>query len=291
MKLPEELGKMNCKDFKTRVEEGLKGDSLPIAAQNHAAACRPCREFNQKHVEFREWLTVCEKINAPKDFGFGVQRKIASSGAVHSNDWLWQGLRYIVPSAAAIAVLVLAIGYFSTNSGLPEGKGVAVIANSEIGNPAAKDNTGPGSSESSIAAQTGQPENVTESAKPENEKLAANTNTNRQDNKARVPSGGGMLDSKNGGSFELAVNDSKPSKYPKGLHVGPSGPASLSETLFSLSSNFGILAGVNLRVNGFKPNSPAERSGVKIGDVVESVNGTTLTVKRDGQTLTIDLKQ
>lgn len=278
---------MNCKDFKTKVEEGLKGDSLSIAAQDHAAACRPCREFNQKHVEFREWLMVCEKINAPKDFGFGVQRKIASSSAVHTHDWLWQGLRYIVPSAAAIAVLVLVIGYLSTNNAIPENKGVAAISNSEIGNPAAKDNIG---APNDVASQTPQPESVTESAKPENEKLAVgNTNTNRQDNKARVPSGGGTLDSKGGGgSLAQGVNDSKPAQLPEGIHL-PSSTLLNQSNIQTALLHLGVITATEkgvVKVTFVKPN--ASRAGVIVGDVIESLSRNVLTVKRGGQTLTIN---
>src|SRR5262245_27029502 len=112
---------MNCKDFHIEVEAGLRDTRLSTSAEEHAAQCPPCYEFNQKHIEFREWLEVCRKVTAPKDFQFGVQRKINQAGAAHSHDRLWRSLRYVVPSTALAAVLVLAGSFFLNNQNVATG--------------------------------------------------------------------------------------------------------------------------------------------------------------------------
>jgi len=260
---------MKCKDFHIEVEEGLKGESLSIAAQDHAASCHPCREFNQKHVEFREWLMVCEKITAPKNFAFGVQRKIASSSASHSHKWAWSRLRYIVPSTAAMLVLALAGSYMLSPQNTPDNRSAAIIAESEsrstADNPAQVPVEVP-------AQQTGAPDNAV---------AAANTKQNKNAPLAT------QRKEPEGGSIDSGVNPVPSPGLPQGLNL--SQKSSIQTKLVRL----GVITATDnggIKVILVKENSGAAGAGVKVGDVVESLNRNVLSVKRGGQTIQIVIK-
>jgi hypothetical protein len=271
---------MKCKDFRIEVEEGLKGESLSIAAQDHTAGCRPCREFNQKHIEFREWLTVCRKVTAPKDFGFGVQRKIAGAGASQTHGWAWNGLRYIVPTAALSAVLVL-VGLYAFNSGTIPNSGPGVATLDTNVNKAAR--TAP--DEARVSENIAGP---VEPAKP-SEVIATSVNANKRENNAPVTVPKETSDpNKGGGSLVQVANKVPPPELPRGLNAPSNDPAGKSKTLIALQG-LGVIANLEMtvtRVTGKK----AEAAGILIGDVVKSLNGNTVTIERGGQILQITIK-
>lgn len=264
---------MKCKDFRIEVEDGLKSESLSIAGQSHAADCRPCREFHQKHVEFREWLTVCEKITAPKDFQFGVQRKIAGGNYAHSHGWAWSRLKYIVPATALTAILVLA-GFYAFNNGTAanQGRGVATIAPENRNPNTAKD-------ENVQAPVVVQPE----IQKPGDEKIAAAVNTNKQD-KNLPPA---VQKEGPGGSVDSTLKDVKDPETPKGFDLTRKG--SVQSQLLQL----GVITGWDnglIKITLVKANSAGARAGVKVGDNVDSWNGNVLTVKRGDRAMQFTLK-
>lgn len=274
---------MNCKEFHIEVESGLRDTRLSASAHQHAADCPPCHEFNNEHVEFREWLSVCEKITAPKDFQFGVQRKIASSGAANSQDRIWRGLRYIVPSAGMAAVLALGISYgFNYQTVAPNPVATAMTntqfapkdANVPATDPVQKIDTPPvQDNEKTIAVAN------TNAAKPENNSRVAVPVAPKVEDK--VPGGG---------SLESTVKDSAASKLPEGINLPASGAANRSNTLLA-AAKLGVFAtSTDLKVNGFKPGSAAANSGIQLGDVIEGVSGNTVTVNRGGQKMTFTLK-
>ncbi len=271
---------MKCKDFRIEVEEGLKGESLSIIAQDHAAGCAPCHEFNQKHVEFREWLMVCEKITAPKDFQFGVQRKIAGGQYAHSHGWAWSRLQYIVPSAGLAAVLVLVGSYlfnYQNVSTDPAGP-TAYVAESENRNPeTAKDEAVP----STVVVQ---PENSSETQKPGDEKTLAAANVNKQNKNAPAA----IQKEGPGGSLDSTVKEVKDPKTPKGINLAQEGP--VQSRLLQLGVITGRDSSGLIKVSGFTKKSSAAGSGVKVGDTVEGLNGNVLTVKRGGQALQITIQ-
>jgi hypothetical protein len=273
---------MNCKEFHIEVEAGLKDTRLSASAREHAAACPPCHEFNQKHIEFREWLTVCQKVTAPKDFGFGVQRKIANAGSTHSHDWLWRGLRYIAPAAALATVLILGISYMNNYRNAPNEKGSAALTDSQAQAPAPSvaDNAQPANS------TTAQSDN---SQKPENEKLASGTNTNKQDDNSRIAvpkddnSGGGSLDTHR----DFGVKPVAEPKTPAGI----SSQTNKSNIQISLQ-NLGVITGTeNGATKVTYVKLAAARAGIKVGDLIQSVSGNTVTVNRNGLTVQITLKK
>lgn len=273
---------MNCKEFHHEVEAGLRDTRLSASAQHHAADCPPCHEFNNEHIEFREWMTVCEKITAPKDFQFGVQRKIANASSAHTNDGIWRSLRYIVPSAGMAAVLALGISYTYNYQNVDSTGATAAMANSQQASdkPAAPvvipvDNTA-----------TQQQNTVVVQAPVENEKPAANVTEAEKTVKEALPKNQEKI---TGGSIESTVKDKGDAKLPEGIHVPASGAESRSKMLMSLPK-LGMTASTDLKVNRVIAGSAAERAGIQVGDQIVSVNGSTVTVNRGGQTMTFTLK-
>jgi hypothetical protein len=273
---------MMCKDFHTLVEEGLKGDSLSIAAQEHVAGCRPCREFNHKHVELREWLAVCEQITAPKDFQFGVQRKIANSRASHTHGGLLQSLKYIVPVAGMAAILMLFFSYSLNNNQVkPSGDTATAAVNSAI-RPQETGNS---------ATQTVGPAAQQPAA---NQDVASTQGANKVDNSSPAKGPDKVAPQKEasnspGGSSTLnetlAVKQA-PSALPPGIKLPKSEAERLSETMTSLRQA-GIVTNTKLAVIKIMP--AAAGTGVKEGDVVESFSGNTVTVNRGGQTVQLSI--
>jgi hypothetical protein len=258
---------MKCKDFRIEAEEGLKGESLSIAAQDHVAGCRPCREFNQKHLELREWISVCETITAPKDFQFGVQRKIANAGAVHTHSWAWNGLKYIVPTAALVLLTVLTWNFFSSTA-QQTGTPLAVM-NAEA--PPLKDNAAP------------QPETVT----PQIEQQLATAVNKAENTNARVAVPKENPETGNGGgSVVLSASNIPDSVKPQGLHVAPNQRAVQSDLHNSLLVH-GIVTDLGMKVIKLTPNAPA---GIQVDDVVKGFSGNTITVIRNEQTIQVSLK-
>jgi hypothetical protein len=265
---------MKCKDFRSEIEEGSRGDSLSIAAQDHGAVCRPCHEFNQKHVELREWMAVCRKVTAPKDFQFGVQRRIANAGAGHAHGWAWNRLRYIVPTAALAAVAALSWSYIST------------LPSQQTGNP----QTFAAMTNSNVTPnQTAPPAVITEAPVVSPDQQLA-SGSNKQENNARINAPKESATEKGGGSLTQGAGNVAESKKPSGIEVRSGGdPAKLGlrNTLQALQQ-LGVIT--NLEKKVIKVTGSAVGSGIELDDVVESLNGNVLTVRRGNQTIQITIK-
>lgn len=270
---------MKCKDFRIEVEEGLKGESLSIVAQDHAAGCRPCREFNQKHIEFREWLTVCRKVTAPKDFGFGVQRKIAGTGASHTHGWAWNGLKFIVPTAALIVVAVLGWNLFSTTQPGQQTPGsTAAAINAEV--PPIKD-----AAKDTAPLQTvSQPDIV----QPQFEQQLATAGNKAVNGNGRLTVPRNVEPDKDGGgSLDSAGKQEDESKTPDGIFLTKE---NLAKTLSTLR-DIGALTDVHsMRITQVEAGSRAEGAGIKVDDIVQGLTGNILTITRNGKTIRITLK-
>lgn len=265
---------MKCKDFRSEIEEGSRGDSLSIAAQDHSAACRPCHEFNQKHVELREWMAVCRKVTAPKDFQFGVQRRIANAGAGHAHGWAWNRLRYIVPTAALAAVAALSWSYISTLPSQQTGNppAVAAMTNSNVS-----------------PDQNAAPAVITEAPAVSPDQQLASA-SNKQENNARINAPKESAVENGGGSLTQGAGNVAESKKPSGIqpHDGSGDPARLLRNTLQALQQLGVITNLEKKVT--KVTGRAVGSGVEIDDVVESLNGNILTVRRGNQTIQITIK-
>jgi hypothetical protein len=267
---------MNCKDFHTEVEDGVRGASLSASADTHAADCPPCDKFGKEYFELQEWMAVCRKITAPKDFQFGVQRKIATAQSINAGEWVRRSLRFIVPASAAAAVLALGINFSYQN------KTEIVQAGTVISNKADKIEAVPLEVVPQISEIASGP------VDPAKTTTAPDANKATNNVKQALPKQN-QDSEKVGGSLDQGATNKSKTDLPVGLSLPKSGAESLSSTLRSLL-NLGAVTNLQMQVVQVRAGSAAAAAGIKVGDVVENFNGKTLSINRAGQNITLTVK-
>jgi hypothetical protein len=103
---------MNCKKFRTEIEETGRTASLGAAASTHLAACASCRAFRAEREALRGLVAGLARVDAPADFEFRLRARIARS---EDESHAHTSRRTFVPGAAWLAVagcLVLVLGVF-----------------------------------------------------------------------------------------------------------------------------------------------------------------------------------
>lgn len=228
-------------------------------------------------------LGELKHVEAPSDFNFGVRARIAAGRPADKSGFripVW--LAYGAPLA-----LVLAVGgYFALNSFYSVGDAnVPVVAFNEKTNAAAPI---PASSSEIVSAPA-----VTTTEGP----LVAKKSEVVSDSKVVAVKKPTAKDKNTGGgSIDLA------SREGRRFHRTPQIPA---KDVLNLIGAKGAFETDGWRVQSTTPNSLAERSEIRTGDVIESVNGQTVTdkstlrsntplktvrVRRDGKSVDIVIK-
>jgi hypothetical protein len=103
---------MNCKKFRTEIEEAARTASPGAAASAHLASCASCRAFRSEREALRGLVAGLARVDAPADFEFRLRARIARS---EDESHARTTRRTFVPGAAWLAVagcLVLALGVF-----------------------------------------------------------------------------------------------------------------------------------------------------------------------------------
>jgi hypothetical protein len=103
---------MNCKKFRTEIEEAGRTASLGAAASAHLASCASCRAFRTEREALRGLVASLARVDAPADFEFRLRARIARS---EDESHAHTTRRTFVPGAVWLAVagcLVLALGVF-----------------------------------------------------------------------------------------------------------------------------------------------------------------------------------
>jgi hypothetical protein len=103
---------MNCKKFRTEIEEAGRTASLGAATSAHLASCASCRAFRSEREALRGLVASLARVDAPADFEFRLRARIARS---EDESHAHTSRRTFVPGAAWLAVagcLVLALGLF-----------------------------------------------------------------------------------------------------------------------------------------------------------------------------------
>lgn len=224
-------------------------------------------------------VSELKHVEAPKDFDVRVRARIAQGRPSEKMSSRWPAWAYAAPLALVIAIG----GYFGVNS---------FYSTSDANVPAIAETITP------VAPQTisqedrvvTAPETTTGSTqvaatKPD-EKQTANIETVKRPSLVRNTS--------SGGSFDQA------SRIPRRIYQRQTA----SELLTEIGVQ-GTFESTGVKVESASTNGIAERSGLKQGDVIESVNDQPLTekssikgrpaartvrVKRDGKTIDLVLK-
>lgn len=303
---------MRCNEFQKEFDGG---NALGEAALLHLKECANCRKTKREQNHIWQVIGNFKKVEAPKDFGFRVQARIAQakSGDYTQNSFLpW--LRYVVPILLVGAVFAfIAIGNFN----LFDNQNAAQIAanqpqtKQEINLPNEKIAVNEQLPENS-AAENETPEVAQKQTNPitksENEKaIAENLKKKNPRNKPNV----NVPEDDFTGSRDSAVKGNSTVILPPNMtgnqtNKNPNDNAKAKTfSVQEVLSQIGIeTAGETRTVKTVRENSLAARSGVKTGDIIEAIDGQklneellgnktvegkTLTILRDGKKLEINL--
>jgi hypothetical protein len=245
---------MSNKNFQTEENEILSADEAKV----------------------RKLLGNLQRVDAPKDFDFRLKARIANSEAKDFQPRLFPVLRYAAPLGLAIIILAVIVvnNLYSVDNG-----SIQVAENNvqnQIRSVNMPDNSAP--KETLIAETTPQ------SIVAENLTTNPPVSTNKKETKTF---------SKN---FELAANSGKPKNdKPQADNNGGSRDSALSNTNVLMPKGFGgnnsvqvkevleiigikaNFAGNQWKVESVGENTVAGNSGVKANDVIEAIDGKTLT--------------
>ncbi len=240
-------------------------------------------------------LSALPRVNAPANFEHSVKARIARN--LPRAGFAWPAfLKLAVPTGAlaALAFVLYLSGFLSQELAPAEVVTETKTQSEARGQTFAAENGRPGATElgPNVAAQP---------------PVQNSENTLARANKSSAPSSG--VNSSNGkGSFDIASNAAERDKLPKGLDANrrPAIPAPrTSVPAINILRFAGVQADSGFggwKVTAVVESSPAERAGVKAGDVIEAVNDTslirvttlpggvelkTIRVRRDGKSLTL----
>ncbi len=272
---------MNCRDFLTEFEER---ERLTEAATLHLNNCPDCKKTSSEQTRVWQMIDVLPRVDAPVNFDFRVKARIANSKSADFQPRFFPVLRYVMPLAAV--VLLLGIIAFNANYFLGDNAPQVAVtvpptsiekettaSNSSLTNlnilPAVEDESLVASQsntnavfvkdiqETQIAAVNSKKEQRTETPKK---------NTKESD---------GVM------SRDITVSEPKIT-LPLGLdpnrkiETAPNTDNTKFFTAEEILSFLGVeivLQNKNHTVKSIKQNSLAERSDVKVGDIIETIDG------------------
>lgn len=280
---------MKCRDFKNEFEDRAV---LSETATLHFDSCNDCRKFHFEQTKLWEMLGGLNRIEAPKDFDFQLKAKIArAKPSDYQQTGFFPALRYILPLSALLVLLsVVALSglYFvDKNTNAP-------VAVTETPNPVANVNL---PVNSSVA-----PNEVTEEINPliNDAPIFESTNTPlkvlpKKPEVAQNDKEGGSKDFSNekpkvisriekdsgGGSSDKAGTNPEV-LTPRGVNPNQKPETMVTPNVSTTTDLNGLLGITGIKTESSKvisveKDSFAERSGVRVGDVIEAVNGKEIT--------------
>ncbi len=303
---------MNCRDYIIEFEE--RG-TLSETATLHLTICADCRRTSRNQTQVWLMIDKMPPIAAPSDFDFHVKARIAKAKpSDFRSPGFFPALRYVLP----LSVVVLFFGLLAFNS--------TYFNSSSIESPTARNNQDNQPAVTTLPSDNFLPteQTVAEVAPPEIT-AAPPTFYNSPNNRAGARFFTAELSPKTNGNriknsvsnrkrparrFEAEINpdDGLGSKDSAQTKQEPLLPAGFSNT--AKNTNFGDIAptkqisdadllsffgiqtvskdGVRT-ITALTKDSPAERSGAKVGDVIESLNNSLLLVRRGTEKIEISL--
>lgn len=237
-------------------------------------------------------IGTLKRIEAPKDFDFRVNARIAAGKPVDRKvSWLPALVRYAVP----LGLLLVVGGYFGLNAIYsPQAADVPVVAETKA--QPAPIAVAPPVITAPVNESVVSPANQTVAVKTES---APPSMVNKTVIREPVKKTGSPDKSteRGGGSIDSASRDIKiitPRDANTNTSVQPGSNASVPIPTLSTSeilARLGVRMGSGGKVESVAPGSAASRSGLKAGDIIESVGGQgkSLRVRRDGKTVLVGI--
>lgn len=282
---------MNCREFLTEFEE--RRSALSEWATLHLNDCPDCQKTSGEQTRVWQMIDGLKRVDAPNTFDFRVRARIADSKSSNFQPRFLPALRYILP----IGVVVLFLGliafntnYFSNSDASPQV--VATAPQPQVETEAASVNSFSSNQTTAVA----NPSNKTSLANVANMSAEPGDSNRKEELTATNPLPKPRIDTpkknteeeeEGGSSRDLAVT--RPvEKFP--FRVGPNkrNEPSLSNTILKNATDEQILEFYGIKItieNGSRKvqtveqNTPAGRSGVKAGDVIEAIDGENLSAE------------
>jgi len=273
---------MNCRDFLAEFEE--RRDTLSQTAQLHLNDCPDCEKTRGEQTRVWQMIDGLRQVDAPNDFDFRVKARIAQSKSADFQSGFFPALRYVLPLALVVLILGLAAfntTYFSggnspqiveTVQPMPNEKEISPIDSFSANQVAATDTndetTVPKVANVSVEpAASNQEKQVATVEPPAKSRL----------NAPRKNSGDDGITSR-----DLSVKPPSSPKFPLGINPDQTVRNSPNADTPNLITDVQILNFIGIetvsesggkKVKAVKPDSLADRSGVKIGDIIEAIDG------------------
>ena len=296
---------MNCREFTIEFEE--RG-SLSETAMLHLKICADCKKVSDRQTQV--WLMIDElkPVDAPNDFDFRVKARIAQG---KPSDFkaprFLPVLRYVLPLCVIVALLSLFAynsAYFSDAPQMAQQTVEAPKINSILPINVALNNqmafAPPENQDKIIVAPPVTddkslitPDRKRTNGSPKPIEIAAST-SNRIVKTPRT-----KIDKNSGGSNDFSVGTSR-IRYPKGINpsrpmtvITPNAETPKPANDEQLLSFFGIETVIEKGkriVKSVGENNVGARSGVKVGDVIETVKQNSITVTRGTEKVEISLQ-
>ena len=312
---------MNCREFLTEFEERR---ALSQSATLHLNDCPGCRKTSSEQTRLWQMIEKMKRVDAPNDFDFRVKARIANGKPADIQPRVFfPALRYILPLGLIVLILSVVVfntAYFSggtlpavADNISPTTDAVQIPANNSV---SAQEIPAINNIAQSFTNEKVFVGNLEQEIKPEisetKEIRFAAVNSSR---KMPVKFSNANLkeDENGGGSRDIAVRPPPPPLLPTEFSSNQSNENSpnrgnlMSADELNLSF-IGIETaseGGAKKVKAVTSGSVAERAGVKVGDVIEaidgrrisskpagtqSVQGKKLTVRRGAEQIEIDLQ-
>ena len=306
---------MNCRDFQNEFEDRA---GLSDAANLHLKDCADCENLRRQQSHIWQMIESLPEVAAPADFNAQFRSRVARSEAGDFRHAWWKSLRYVVPAFAAVLVLTMVFASQNFFVSTPQTK-LAVVLEDEKPTDLLNNKVEAKPSNNAIATTNSNFENA-------NFKITSNTDSsgnspnliqktplpetaeNQKDEKEKNRS---KSDDDFVGSRDFGVNSASPPTLPNGFpseNKTSSNPEDfMKQKNQDVKPSLSVLGietvaeNGGLRIVSVKNNSIAARSGLKTGDLIQSIDGknpltnafntiSNLTILRGTQILTISTR-
>lgn len=271
---------MNCREFTNEFEER---NALSQRATLHLNDCPDCQKMSSRQTYVWQMIDALNQVNAPNNFDFRVKARIANTRPkdFQATRFL-PALRYVLPTA----IIILLVGFIAFNSSYfssSQSGGQIAVTNTSM--PITKNDFSARPSDESQIAATNAPPSAGENSKanvpPANVKP---TSVTKQTDFLAVKSFPKSLPRTaqdkgkkiKEGSIDISVTPPKKVYLPQGFDQTKTNNDAMPISVEQIGEFLGIeiiLENGNRKVRAVRQNSSAARSGVKVGDVIEELNG------------------
>ncbi len=282
---------MNCRDFQNEFGERA---GLSDAATLHFKDCADCEKLHREQSQIWQMIESLPEVAAPADFNYKFRARVATAKASDFRPAWWKSLRYVVPIFAAVLVLTMVFASQNFFVSTPQPDQILVEKTDDSPNLINDDvQAKPPSQE--VASADANYENANFNAStnelnstPKIEQTSAPTviadsrNTGKKDITPK------KVDDSGGGVKDFGVDTAPPPILPSGFPTMENKRntnsnemmSSNGQNVESLLSFLGVETTAEngkLRVTSVKSGSIPARSGLKIGDIIETIDGKSVS--------------